>query len=403
MSDIEWTGKTWNPIAGCRRVSEGCENCYAMLEARRKDSDDPTKRVVEKYRGTTCMTSHGVDWTGKYNFDENALAIPASIKEPTIWFVNSMSDLFGEGVTDDQIKAIFKVMNDTPHHTYQVLTKRPNRAVKLMDELDWTPNVWFGVSVELNKYLNRVKLLKKVPAAIRFLSCEPLLGPLPSLDLEGIQWVIVGGESGRSRDKVRPMHPDWVRDIRDKCAAAGVAFFLKQWGNWDEYGQWHRSKKGSGHLLDGFEHREMPTAEPRRWNSKEEFRYEIQGRGVRSNEVVTVGDKKARVALRDAVLSFLDDGRPRSAPDIRAVTLPRSGMDSSDVYHVNLNAWALVDLLREGRITTLMLDVAGKRGRTKRVKHYVIARPSDDDRPKQPTLSPANDPIEWTYADLYAA
>ncbi|WP_375283167.1 DUF5131 family protein [Sphingobium yanoikuyae] len=403
MSDIEWTGKTWNPIAGCRKVSPGCDNCYAILEAHRKNSSDPRKRVVEKYRGTTCMTDNGLDWTGRFNFDEAALAIPSRIKEPTVWFVNSMSDLFGEDVTDNQIAAIFKVMNDTPQHTYQILTKRANRAAKLASSLKWTPNIWLGVSVETDKYLNRVKLLKKVPAAIRFLSCEPLLGPLTNLDLGGIHWVIVGGESGRSRDKVRPMHPDWARDIRDKCAAANVPFFFKQWGNWDAYGQWHRSKKGPGHLLDGLEHRAMPVAEPRRWNSKEEFRYEIQGRGVQANEVVTVGDTKARIALRDAILRFLDDGRPRPAPEIRAVTLPRSGLDSSDVYHVNLNAWALVDLLREGRITTILLDVPGKRGRTKRVKHYQIVLPTAEDVPPAPQSTAANDTNEWTYVDLYAA
>ena len=387
MSDIEWTGKTWNPIAGCRKISPGCDNCYAILEAHRKNSSDPTKRVVEKYRGTTRMTAGGLDWTGQFNFDEAALAIPARAKEPTVWFVNSMSDLFGEGVSDEQIAAIFKVMNDTPDHTYQILTKRANRAAKLASSLKWTPNIWMGVSIEQDKYISRVDLLRKIPAMIRFLSCEPLLGPLPSLNLDGIHWVIVGGESGRSRDKIRPMKPDWVRGILAKCREANVPFFFKQWGNWNARGQWQRSKKDAGHLLDGVEHRAMPDqCEPRRW-TKEEFRREINGRGVASEEFTTIGDRPARIALRDAIATLLEDGVSRSAPDIRSKILPASGLSSDDAYHVNLHAWALVDLQKQGIIRSGKIEVPGRRGRTRRVKHYEIVN---------------RDASEASYVDLYA-
>ena len=218
MTTIEWTDKTWNPIVGCSRVGPGCDNCYAITMANRQ-----VGMGRAKYIGVTHQQGGRVDWTGKFSFDPAALDIPRGVTAPTIWFVNSMSDLFGEGVQDGWLIQIFEVMNQTPQHTYQVLTKRPNRLLSKTIELGlvWSPNIWAGTSIESDKYVGRARIVAKVPAALRFVSAEPLLSDLPNLDLTGIGWVIVGGESGIAKT-VRPMDPQWAKNIRDRCMAAGV-------------------------------------------------------------------------------------------------------------------------------------------------------------------------------------
>jgi len=340
MSAIEWTDKTWNPVAGCIRVSPGCDNCYAIKEARRKDGD--RGGGFAKYKGTTGYIAGRLDWTGVVNFDDASLSKPASVRKPTIWFVNSMSDLFDRGVSDDQIKKVFEVMNGTPHHTYQILTKRPHRAAKLAASLNWTSNIWMGTSIEQDKFVNRARELARVPAALRFISAEPLLGPLPSLDLTGIGWVIVGGESGQSRKLIRPMDPDWARDLRDRCAAAEVPFFFKQWGNWDQHRVWHRSKKETGHLLDGVEYFEMPDV----------VKLAMAARSAPATKpapnfkLVTSPSRAARATLsrasyRTAILAHLSSG-PRSGHDLRVL----NGVGSDHHAH----SFALVDLQKSGDV-----------------------------------------------------
>lgn len=338
MSAIEWTDQTWNPIAGCRRVSPGCDNCYAIKEARRKDGRKGGG--FDKYAGTTTTRNGRLDWSGVVNFDPKGLDKPRLRKTPTIWFVNSMSDLFDHGVTDDQIKQVFAVMNATPHHTYQILTKRPHRAVKLAASLNWTPNIWMGTSIEQDKFVNRARQLAQIPAALRFISAEPLLGPLPSLDLTGIGWVIVGGESGSSKKDIRRMMPDWARDLRDRCAAASVPFFFKQWGNWDEHGVWHKSKKDAGHLLDGKEHFEMPP----------QVRLAMSRRAAPSpkpHAMVSPPGSSAmmtRQAFKAAIVKHLAAQGPMSGGDLRHANGAVSGQTA------NTHSWALVDLQREGEI-----------------------------------------------------
>jgi len=232
-SRIEWTEVTWNPTTGCDRVSPGCDHCYALTMARRlkamgqpKYQRDGDPRTSGPGFGITCH--------------------PDVLRAPYGWagsktvFVNSMSDLFHEGVPEDFIADVFAVMCDTPQHTYQVLTKRSKRLAELATRLEWPENVWMGVTVETDRYAFRARHLRAVPAAVRFISAEPLLGALPSLELEGIHWLIAGGESG---PHARPMHPAWVRDLRDRCRAAGTAFFFKQWGAW-------RPRRGAGTWVD---------------------------------------------------------------------------------------------------------------------------------------------------------
>lgn len=244
MSDIEWTGETWNPVRGCAKVSPGCKNCYAMRFAHRFSGEG------QPYEGLTRLSPHGPEWTGKFAFAADMLDKPLRRKKPTVYFVNSMSDLFGEGVSDEQIAAVFGVMAATPQHTFQILTKRAERMREWMEWVaslnvnarvdiaaktglfcaGWPlPNVWLGVSVEDQKRRPRIDDLRRTPAAIRFLSLEPLLEDLGKLELNGVDWVICGGESGHG---ARPMHPDWARSLRDQCADAGVPFFFKQWGEW---------------------------------------------------------------------------------------------------------------------------------------------------------------------------
>lgn len=241
-SSIEWTEATWNPVVGCTVISPGCTNCYAMRMARRLEA-----MGNDKYAGTTRVSGGRSKWNGVVRVDNDALRIPFGWKTGRMIFVNSMSDLFHERVPLEFIQRVFETMRQTPQHTYQILTKRAERLKALCAELDWPVNVWMGVSVENEDYVDRIDHLRRTRAAVKFLSLEPLLGPLDSLDLTGIHWVIAGGESGPG---ARPVAPDWVRSIRDQCAEADVAFHFKQWGG--------VNKKKSGRMLDGRTWDEFP-------------------------------------------------------------------------------------------------------------------------------------------------
>ena len=230
-SAIEWTETTWNPVTGCTKISQGCKFCYAERMSRRLQA-----MGVEKYRGGFSVAVH-----------ESTLGEPLKWRRPRLVFVNSMSDLFHESVPSAFIEAVFDVMNRASRHSFQVLTKRPRRVVELNRRLRWTPNIWLGTSIESERWIARLALLKGTGARTKFLSLEPLLGPLPDLSLEGIDWVIVGGESGPG---ARPMQADWVRAIRDNCVTVGVPFFFKQWGG--------VFKKRTGRTLDGRTWDQMP-------------------------------------------------------------------------------------------------------------------------------------------------
>ena len=230
-SAIEWTETTWNPVTGCTKVSHGCKHCYAERMARRL-------RVMgaPKYRNGFSVTLH-----------PETVALPLAWKKPAVVFVNSMSDLFHRSVPVSFIEAVFDTMNSASRHTFQLLTKRPARAARLAGRLTWTPNIWLGASIESERWIGRLEFLRQTGARTKFLSLEPLLGPLPGLDLDGVDWVIVGGESGPG---ARPMEPDWARSIRDKCLSGGTPFFFKQWGG--------VFKKRTGRILDGRTWDEMP-------------------------------------------------------------------------------------------------------------------------------------------------
>ena len=307
MTNIEWTDATWNPIVGCSVISAGCSNCYAMRQAGRLlDGNAKTPH----YDGTTKTSNAGYVWTGKVAMapDETLLA-PLRWKKPRMIFVNSMGDLFHEAVPDAWIERVFAVMALSPQHTFQVLTKRPERMTEYLNDPRTPerigsslfsrvlaphfyrgfavmtlglpthqyitlplPNVWLGTSVEDQKSANaRIPHLLSTPAAVRFISAEPLLGPVDlravpipaddGYDGATLDWVIVGGESGKG---ARPMHPDWVRSLRDQCGRENVPFFFKQWGEgFSANGVSVRiGKKQAGRLLDGFEHNAMPDYEP---------------------------------------------------------------------------------------------------------------------------------------------
>jgi len=230
-STIEWTDATWNPVTGCTKVSPGCDHCYAQTFA-------------ERFRG---VPGHSFEQGFDLVLRPERIGQPLTWKKPQRVFVNSMSDLFHKNVPDDFIISVFDVMTNASMHEFQVLTKRPERLQRLSRRLSLAPNIWIGVSVESEQFYWRIKYLQKVPASVRFLSCEPLLEPLQNIPLEGIDWVIVGGESGRG---ARPMLEDWVQQIRSECTASKVAFFFKQWGG--------TNKKASGRLLDGKTFDEMP-------------------------------------------------------------------------------------------------------------------------------------------------
>lgn len=250
-SAIEWTEATWNPVTGCDRISPGCDHCYAMtLAARLKRMGQPGYQND----GDPRTSGPGFGLT----LHPDRLADPARKRKPTMWFVNSMSDLFHKDVPDEFISRVWGVMADNPRHTFQVLTKRPKRMRNVLTKYRWaTPhgqplsNVWLGTSIESNAYVWRADHLRATPAAVRFISAEPLLGPLPDLDLTGIDWLIVGGESGKG---FRPIVSEWVRELRDTAHDAGTAFFFKQWGG-------IRPKSG-GRELDGRTWDEMPGKVP---------------------------------------------------------------------------------------------------------------------------------------------
>lgn len=231
-SKIEWTEQTWNPVSGCTKISPGCKHCYAEIMAQR----------------LKAMRAQGYQHGFELTLQPTRLGQPLARKKPTVWFVNSMSDLFHEDVPDDYIDDVFEVIRATPQHTYQILTKRAERLPVYFSSRRVPRNVWLGVSVEDQDHgLPRIKFLRAVQASIRFLSIEPLLEDLGAIDLSGIHWVIVGGESG---PKARPMAAEWARAIREQCEDAKVAFFFKQWGGWGADGR-RRSKHANGRLLDG--------------------------------------------------------------------------------------------------------------------------------------------------------
>jgi len=247
-SSIEWTDATWNPVAGCTPVSAGCRNCYAARMAFRLGH--MPNGTGEKYRGTAIRTRGGLPvFTGVIRLDRDSLDLPRSWRLSRRIFVNSMSDVFHEDVPLYYIKEIFEVMRSCPQHTFQVLTKRPERAAELSAELPWPQNVWMGTSVEDARVLDRADALRRIPAQLRFLSCEPLIGPLLGLSLKAIDWVIVGGESGPG---ARPVEEHWVLHIKKLCAKHGVPFFFKQWGG--------VNKKANGRLLEGREWNYWPQA-----------------------------------------------------------------------------------------------------------------------------------------------
>jgi protein gp37 len=242
-TSIEWTDATWNPVAGCTVLSPGCTNCYAMRMAARLDA-----MGMEKYHGLTRKSGRRAVWTGKIRLDRKALCIPASWRKPRRIFVNSMSDLFHDAVPAEFVREVWSVMKSAPQHTYQILTKRPDRMAKLTRSLDVLPNVWLGTSVESAEYLSRIDQLREVDAAIRFVSFEPLLNSVAAADLSNIQWAIVGGESG---PRSRPMFRAWVDEIQALCRDADVAFFFKQWGG--------VRKKAAGRQYRDQTFDEMPT------------------------------------------------------------------------------------------------------------------------------------------------
>ena len=230
-SGIEWTETTWNPVTGCSPISPGCAHCYAERMAKRLQA-----MGVKKYRRGFDVVVHAT-----------ALDEPLRWTQPRLVFVNSMSDLFHPYVPTAFIESVFATMNRASRHTFQVLTKRPDRVGSLDSRLRWTPNIWLGVSIESERWLDRVELLARTGAGTKFLSLEPLLGPLPGLDLSDVDWVIAGGESGPG---ARPVRPEWIRAIRDSCVRSSVPFFFKQWGG--------VFKKRTGRVLDGRTWDEMP-------------------------------------------------------------------------------------------------------------------------------------------------
>lgn len=242
-TNIEWTDATWNPVAGCTVISPGCTNCYAMRMAARLDA-----MAVEKYNGLTRRSGGRSVWTGKIRLDEKSLIAPLSWTKPRRIFVNSMSDLFHDGVPAEFVARVWEVMERTPHHTYQILTKRPARMVEITARLRMLKNVWLGTSVENSDYFDRIDDLRGAAAAVRFISFEPLLGSVAGANLKGIHWAIVGGESG---PKARPMAEQWVDEIEVMCRRNGTAFFFKQWGG--------KNKKAAGRAYRGATYDELPT------------------------------------------------------------------------------------------------------------------------------------------------
>ena len=235
-SAIEWTEATWNPVTGCSKVSPGCAHCYA-------------ETFAERWRG---IPGHPYEQGFDLRLWPQRLEQPLRWARPRMIFVNSMSDLFHEDIPAEYIADVFDVMVRAEHHTFQILTKRQERLAELAPDLPWPDNVWMGVTIENRRFVHRADYLRDVPAAVRFISAEPLLGPLEGLDLTGIDWLIAGGESGT---KHRPVKADWLRDLRDRCQDEGVAYFFKQWGG--------RRPKTGGRELDGRTWDEMPVVRHR--------------------------------------------------------------------------------------------------------------------------------------------
>jgi protein gp37 len=231
-SAIEWTEATWNPVTGCSKVSPGCAHCYA-------------ETFAERWRG---VLGHPYEQGFDLRLWPERLDVPLRWRRPRVIFVNSMSDLFHEDIPDEYVARVFDVMARADWHVFQVLTKRHERLAALAPELPWPSNVWMGVSIENRRFVHRADFLREVPAAVRFISAEPLLGPLDGLDLDEIDWLIAGGESGPRHRRVRI---EWLRELRDRCSGEGVAFFFKQWGG--------RTPKSGGRLLDGRAWDEMPA------------------------------------------------------------------------------------------------------------------------------------------------
>lgn len=253
---IEWVrsesgekGWTWNPVTGCTKISAGCDNCYAERTALRMQNNPVLNKAK---RGNPYRNGFEV------TLQEHRLDEPLRKKKPAAIFVNSMSDLFHAGVPKVYIKQVFEIMEQAHWHTFQILTKRADRLARLALELPWPKNVWMGVSVENQDVYHRIEHLMQVPAQIRWLSMEPLLGPVPDIPhLAELDWIVVGGESG---PRARPMHPDWARDVRDQCQVAAVPFFFKQWGEHDSIGV-RVGKKTAGRMLDGRIWDQMPKQE----------------------------------------------------------------------------------------------------------------------------------------------
>jgi protein gp37 len=252
-TQIEWTDATWNPVAGCSIITAGCTHCYAMEMAKRLEA-----MHIQKYVGLTRKSGQRTVWNGVVREDRDALAIPYGWRKSRKIFVNSMSDLFHEQVTDAFILDVWKVMRETPRHNYQILTKRPERMAELVATKigEVLPNVWLGTSIEDGDVVDRIDALRAAPAAIRFISFEPLIGSVGTVDLRGIHWAIVGGESGKS---ARPIREEWIDEIYIQCLSAGTAFFFKQWGTWGKDNK-KRSKKANGREYRGQTWDEMPTA-----------------------------------------------------------------------------------------------------------------------------------------------
>jgi protein gp37 len=235
-SRIEWTHATWNPVTGCAKLSPGCAHCYA-------------ETFAERFRG---VPGHPYQQGFDLKLWPERLSIPLTWKRPRLIFVNSMSDLFHEDIPFTFVQSIFRTMAQADRHTFQILTKRADRLAQLAPKLDWPSNVWMGVSIENRRFVHRADWLRTVPAAVRFISAEPLLGPLEGLKLRDIDWLIAGGESGHRH---RPVRVEWLRDLRDRCNSEGVRFFFKQWGG--------RHPKAGGRLLDGREWSQWPGGKPR--------------------------------------------------------------------------------------------------------------------------------------------
>lgn len=240
---IEWTDETWNPMTGCTKISAGCDNCYALAVANTK-----TRDIYLRQLPVVDTAQHRADPFAP-RFWEDRLEKPLSWREPRRIFVNSMSDVFHAHFSFEMIHRVFEVMNAAQWHQFQVLTKRPERALRYADHLPWSPNIWMGTSIENMDVAHRADSLRQIEAAaVRFISAEPLLGPLDRLDLSGIEWVIGGGESGIG---ARRCHPEWARGLRDNCLSAGAAFFWKQWGG--------RTPKSGGRELDGVTYEAYPV------------------------------------------------------------------------------------------------------------------------------------------------